>query len=131
MKAINRLDRRLEELYQNVEKVRLGKMTSSSTELLASDEEGKEGEITEVDKPVVASAKTTTYTIRKGDTLAGIAQKHGITMDQLMQANNIKNTNYKLVPGKKLTIPIKDASPKVTKTKATRKTKKKPRRRRR
>ena len=52
-------------------------------------------------------------------------------MDQLMQANNIKNTNYKLVPGKKLTIPIKDASPKVTKTKATRKTKKKPRRRRR
>lgn len=131
MKAINRLDRRLEELYQNVEKVRLGKMTSSSTELLASDEEGKEGEITEVDKPVVASAKTTTYTIRKGDTLTGIAQKHGITMDQLMQANNIKNTNYKLVPGKKLTIPIKDASPKVTKTKATRKTKKKPRRRRR
>ena len=52
-------------------------------------------------------------------------------MDQLMQANNIKNTNYKLVPGKKLTIPVKDASSKVTKTKATRKTKKKPRRRRR
>lgn len=131
MKAINRLDRRLEELYQNVEKVRLGKMTSASGELLASDGEGKEGETTEVDKPVAASAKTTTYTIRKGDTLAGIAQKHGITMDQLMQANNIKNTNYKLVPGNKLTIPVKDASPKVTKTKATRKTKKKPRRRRR
>lgn len=131
MKAINRLDRRLEELYQNVEKVRLGKMTSSSTELLASDGEGKEGETTEVDKPVVAFAKTTTYTIRKGDTLAGIAQKHGITMDQLMQANNIKNTRYKLVPGNKLTIPVKDASSKVTKTKATRKTKKKPRRRRR
>jgi len=131
MKAINRLDRRLEELYQNVEKVRLGKMTSSSTELLASDGEGKEGETTEVDKPVVAFAKTTTYTIRKGDTLAGIAQKHGITMDQLMQANNIKNTRYKLVPGNKLIIPVKDASPKVTKTKATRKTKKKPRRRRR
>ncbi|WP_424772873.1 LysM peptidoglycan-binding domain-containing protein, partial [Porphyromonas endodontalis] len=116
---------------QNVEKVRLGKMTSASGELLASDGEGKEGETTEVDKHVVASAKTTTYTIRKGDTLAGIAQKHGITMDQLMQANNIKNTNYKLVPGKKLTIPVKDASSKVTKTKATRKTKKKPRRRRR
>ena len=131
MKAINRLDRRLEELYQNVEKVRLGKMTSSSTELLASDGESKEGETTEVDKPVVAFAKTTTYTIRKGDTLAGIAQKHGITMDQLMQANNIKNTRYKLVPGNKLIIPVKDASPKVTKTKATRKTKKKPRRRRR
>lgn len=131
MKAINRLDRRLEELYQNVEKVRLGKMTSSSTELLASDGEGKEGETTEDDKPVVAFAKTTTYTIRKGDTLAGIAQKHGITMDQLMQANNIKNTRYKLVPGNKLTIPVKDASSKVTKTKATRKTKKKPRRRRR
>ena len=131
MKAINRLDRRLEELYQNVEKVRLGKMTSSSTELLVSDGEGKEGETTEVDKPLVAFAKTTTYTIRKGDTLAGIAKKHGITMDQLMQANNIKNTRYNLVPGKKLTIPAKETSSKVTKTKATSKTKKKSRRRRR
>ena len=62
---------------------------------------------------------------------AVFVKKHGITMDQLMQANNIKNTRYNLVPGKKLTIPVKETSSKVTKAKATSKTKKKPRRRRR
>lgn len=131
MKAINRLDRRLEELYENVEKVRLGKMTVAASELSAGEGESAEAETLEPAEPIAPSAKTSTYTIRKGDTLAGIAKKHGITMDQLMKANRIKSTQYKLLPGKKLTIPLKGGSSKVTKTKATRKSKKKSRRRRR
>ena len=131
MKAINRLDRRLEELYENVEKVRLGKMTVAASELSAVEGESTEEETLELAETIAPSAKTSTYTIRKGDTLAGIAKKHGITMDQLMKANSIKSTQYKLVPGKKLTIPLKGGSSKVTKTKATSKSKKKSRRRRR
>lgn len=131
MKAINRLDRRLEELYENVEKVRLGKMTVAASELSAGEGESAEAETLEPAEPIAPSAKTSTYTIRKGDTLAGIAKKHGITMDQLMKANRIKSTQYKLLPGKKLTIPLKGGSSKVTKTKTTRKSKKKSRRRRR
>ena len=131
MKAINRLDRRLEELYENVEKVRLGKMTVAASELSAVEGESTEEDTLELAEPIAPSAKTSTYTIRKGDTLAGIAKKHGITMDQLMKANSIKSTQYKLVPGKKLTIPLKGGSSKVTKTKATSKSKKKSRRRRR
>lgn len=131
MKAINRLDRRLEELYENVEKVRLGKMTVAASELSAGEGESAEEKALEPAEPIAPSAKTSTYTIRKGDTLAGIAKKHGITMDQLMKANRIKSTQYKLLPGKKLTIPLKGGSSKVTKTKTTRKSKKKSRRRRR
>lgn len=131
MKAINRLDRRLEELYENVEKVRLGKMTVAASELSTGEGESAEEKALEPAEPIAPSAKTSTYTIRKGDTLAGIAKKHGITMDQLMKANRIKSTQYKLLPGKKLTIPLKGGSSKVTKTKTTRKSKKKSRRRRR
>lgn len=131
MKAINRLDRRLEELYENVEKVRLGKMTVAASELSTGEGESAEEKALEPAEPIAPSAKTSTYTIRKGDTLAGIAKKHGITMDQLMKANRIKSTQYKLLPGKKLTIPLKGGSSKVTKTKTTRKSKKKSRRRHR
>ena len=131
MKAINRLDRRLEQLYENVEKVRLGKMTVATSGLSTGEVEPPEEEALVPAEPITPTVKTTTYTIRKGDTLAGIAKKHGITMDQLMKANGIKSTQYKLVPGKKLTIPLKGGSSKVTKTKATSKSKKKSRRRHR
>lgn len=130
MQAINRLDRRLEELYENVEKVRLGKLMPS-TELVASQEKDEEQGYSEVEQPSDAPAKASTYTIRKGDTLSSIARRHGITLQQLMQANNIKNTRYSLVPGKKLSIPAKTTTAKSSKTKSTRKKKKAARRRRR
>lgn len=48
------------------------------------------------------SATSTTYTVQSGDSVWGISNKFGITMDQLIQWNNIKN-NF-IYPGQKLTI---------------------------
>ncbi|EME7087686.1 LysM peptidoglycan-binding domain-containing protein [Enterococcus faecium] len=48
------------------------------------------------------SATSTTYTVQSGDSVWGISNKFGITMDQLIQWNNIQN-NF-IYPGKKLTI---------------------------
>jgi LysM repeat protein len=45
-----------------------------------------------------------TYTVKSGDTLAGIAAKYKTTVAKLMAANVIKNANSIQV-GQKLTIP--------------------------
>ncbi len=45
-----------------------------------------------------------TYTVKSGDTLSGIAQRHGTTTSALAKANNISNPNLIKV-GQKLTIP--------------------------
>lgn len=37
------------------------------------------------------SATSTTYTVQSGDSVWGISNKFGITMDQLIQWNNIQN----------------------------------------
>lgn len=47
-----------------------------------------------------------TYTVRPGDTLWNMAQKHGITLEALIKVNNIKNPDY-IYPGQILTIPQK------------------------
>lgn len=49
-----------------------------------------------------SSATSTTYTVQSGDSVWGISNKFGITMDQLIQWNNIQN-NF-IYPGQKLTI---------------------------
>ncbi|EGP5479992.1 muramidase [Enterococcus faecium] len=48
------------------------------------------------------SATSTTYTVQSGDSVWGISNKFGITMEQLIQWNNIQN-NF-IYPGQKLTI---------------------------
>ncbi|MFG6613590.1 LysM peptidoglycan-binding domain-containing protein [Enterococcus lactis] len=48
------------------------------------------------------SATSTTYTVQSGDSVWGISNKFGITMDQLIQWNNIQN-NF-IYPGQKLMI---------------------------
>ncbi|EPN9409940.1 LysM peptidoglycan-binding domain-containing protein [Enterococcus faecium] len=48
------------------------------------------------------SATSTTYTVQSGDSVWGISNKFGITMDQLIQWNNIQN-NF-IYSGQKLTI---------------------------
>lgn len=48
----------------------------------------------------------TTYTMKKGDNLSTVAQKYGISVSDILKANNIKNPN-KVAVGTKLVIPPK------------------------
>ncbi|OEK67279.1 N-acetylmuramoyl-L-alanine amidase [Staphylococcus equorum] len=43
-----------------------------------------------------------TYTVKSGDTLSGIAAKHGTTYQKIMSLNNLSNTN--IYPGQKLKV---------------------------
>lgn len=48
-----------------------------------------------------------TYTVKKGDTLYGIAKKYGTTVEALVSTNGITNKNLIRV-GQVLTIPAKE-----------------------
>jgi LysM repeat protein len=50
------------------------------------------------------------YIIEPGDTLWGIAQNFGITIDEILRYNNIQDIN-RIRPGQQLHIPTKMASP--------------------
>ena len=45
-----------------------------------------------------------TYTVKKGDTLSGIAQKYGTTVSELVRLNGIDNPNL-IYPGQKIKLP--------------------------
>ena len=49
--------------------------------------------------------KTTTYTVKPGDSLWKIAEKHGTTWEVIQEMNNLKNP-YLIFPGQKLIVPI-------------------------
>ena len=57
-------------------------------------------------KPASAptAKKATTYTVKSGDTLWGIAKKHSSSVSAIAKANGTKNTSYIRI-GQKLTIP--------------------------
>lgn len=46
-----------------------------------------------IDKKKNEAPPVTMHTVKKGDTLSGIAKKYGCTVQQLMKWNNIKNAN--------------------------------------
>ena len=46
---------------------------------------------------------TVTYTVKKGDTLSGIAKKYGTTWQKLKKVNGIKDAN-KIYVGQKIVI---------------------------
>ncbi len=50
------------------------------------------------------STGATSYTVRNGDTLSGIASRHGTSVGAIAQANGIRNPNL-IYPGQRLTIP--------------------------
>ncbi|MGO1713976.1 lytic transglycosylase domain-containing protein [Ancrocorticia populi] len=66
-------------------------------------------------KPASAptAKKATTYTVKSGDTLWGIAKKHSSSVSAIAKANGIKNTSYIRI-GQKLTIPGSSSSAKAT-----------------
>ncbi len=56
----------------------------------------------------VAPGATGKYTIKPGDTLSGIAQEFGITVEELVKLNNIVDPNQ-IQAGQVLTVPAKGA----------------------
>ena len=58
------------------------------------------------------------HTVSKGDTLYSIARANGVSVQQLMNSNGIKDAS-KLQIGKKLVIPSKSSSSKASSTKAS------------
>jgi LysM repeat protein len=53
---------------------------------------------------------TLVYTVQSGDTVSGIAQRFGSTIDWILQANKLKPTDYLRI-GQSLTIPRTPATP--------------------
>lgn len=52
----------------------------------------------------VATAETVIYTVRRGDTPAAIAQRHGVSLDDLLRANGLTRRSI-IYPGDRLNIP--------------------------
>jgi len=51
-----------------------------------------------------SSGRKTTHTVKRGETLSGIAAKYGVSISSLMKANRLRSSNH-LAQGKRLTIP--------------------------
>lgn len=61
-----------------------------------------------------ASASTSTYIIKSGDTLYSISKKHHTTVDKLKKINGLNNNNINI--GKKLVVPFQSTTTKPTQT---------------
>lgn len=66
---------------------------------------GQEIAPVEPQKETKTVTETYQYTVKKGDTLSGIAEQYGTTYQQIAKDNNIKNPNY-IKPGQVLTINV-------------------------
>ncbi len=60
--------------------------------------------------PAAAQPGATTYTVRPGDSLTALAQRYGITLEQLAAANNLTVTT-RLIVGQQLVIPVAAPQP--------------------
>jgi LysM repeat protein len=52
-----------------------------------------------------AASESAAYQVRRGDTLWGIAQRHGMSVEELMAANELRDN--RIVAGQRLTIPAR------------------------
>lgn len=84
-------------------------------EMLGGKEEKAKGEKIEPKKTQKTVAMnedlqpSSTYTVKKGDTLSGIAAKHGVNLSILMEANGM-NRKSVIKVGQKISIPANSAS---------------------
>ncbi len=63
------------------------------------------------DKGTSSAARSTTHVVRRGETISGIARRNGVTTQQILRANNMSASDaMKIRPGKRLTIPGKQAA---------------------
>jgi len=60
--------------------------------------------------PPLPTVGATKYTVQSGDTLSGIASRFGISVDDIVRANNIADPNS-LSEGQVLTIPPREVAP--------------------
>jgi murein DD-endopeptidase MepM/ murein hydrolase activator NlpD len=67
-------------------------------------EEGGHSELPNAEENFLDSISTTSYTVRSGDTISGIAQRFGLSMDTVISFNNIQDARS-LKVGTVLTIP--------------------------
>src|SRR3954471_14944041 len=57
---------------------------------------------------LASSAAVSRYTLRRGDTLGGVARRLGVSVDALARANGIKNPD-RVLAGQVLVVPPKNA----------------------
>lgn len=72
---------------------------------------------TEVENPLVASSPVI-HTVQRGEFLAGIARQYGVTVDDLLKANNLANPN-RIFAGQQLQIWTSDLSVDINETVVT------------
>jgi len=60
--------------------------------------------------PVTGLAADTTYTVKRGDTVYGIARRHGVSSAALAERNGL-NRNFHIYAGQRLRIPPRPATP--------------------
>lgn len=75
---------------QTVKKTSLSSKSKSSQAKKKSSASSKSNDSA---KTSSSSSEKTIYTVKTGDTLTSIAQKHGLTVDQLAKLNNLKDTS--------------------------------------
>lgn len=77
---------------------------SKSTSSSKSSKSSKSGKSSTAKKPA-AKPRTTTYTVKKGDTLGAIARRNGSSVKAIKSANNLKSDLIRI--NQKLVIPRK------------------------
>ena len=83
------------------------KDASEATDKAAADVKAQieEAEKQAAEKEAPKEPEFVTYTVKKGDTLSGLAKRYGVTIDEIKANNKIKGNNIML--GQKLKIPKK------------------------
>jgi membrane-bound lytic murein transglycosylase D len=92
----------MEEQIYGPEPVTVEKTDSTVTLADGDSEDEKASEETPLVKPNVAANKVVYHTVRRGETLNGIAVKYSLTLRELMDANNMSST--RLNAGQRLKI---------------------------